>query len=67
MMATALRPSAGPRFPTSNRIAMTGRTRPDEVRAELVRGGLPKNYLTDAEGGVLPYCNDIPSQETSRE
>ena len=35
-----------------------------EVRVELVAGGLPDNLLTDAVGGVLPYCNDEPTQET---
>lgn len=46
-----------------NRYDVDGRA-PGEVRAELVRGGLPENLLTDAVGGVLPYCNDLPAQET---
>ena len=37
---------------------------PGETREELVRGGLPDNLLTDSVGGVLPYCNDVPTQET---
>ena len=31
---------------------------------ELVPGGLPDNVLTDSRGGVLPYCNEEPTQET---
>ena len=37
---------------------------PGEIREPLVRGGLPDNLLTDSVGGVLPYCNDVPTQET---
>jgi len=37
---------------------------PGEVREPLVHGGLPDNLLTDSVGGVLPYCNDVPTQET---
>lgn len=37
---------------------------PSEARAPLVPGGMPDNLLTDAQGGVLPYCNEIPTQET---
>ncbi len=37
---------------------------PGETREELVRAGLPDNLLTDSVGGVLPYCNDVPTQET---
>lgn len=37
---------------------------PGETREQLVRGGLPDNLLTDSVGGVLPYCNDVPTQET---
>lgn len=37
---------------------------PGELRDPLVRGGMPDNLLTDSVGGVLPYCNDVPTQET---
>jgi hypothetical protein len=37
---------------------------PGELREPLVRGGMPDNLLTDSVGGVLPYCNDVPTQET---
>ncbi len=37
---------------------------PGEIRENLVRGGLPDNLLTDSVGGVLPYCNDVPTQPT---
>jgi len=37
---------------------------PGEVRESLVHRGLPDNLLTDSVGGVLPYCNDVPTQET---
>ncbi len=35
-----------------------------EVMARLFVGGLPGNFLTDSEGGVLPYCNEEPTQDT---
>ncbi|MCB9742023.1 MAG: hypothetical protein H6740_05455 [Alphaproteobacteria bacterium] len=37
---------------------------PSEIYLELVPGGLPDNVLTDSRGGVLPYCNEEPTQET---
>ena len=37
---------------------------PGELMKTLVHGGLPKNYLTASQGGVLPYCNEDPNQET---
>jgi uncharacterized protein YjbI with pentapeptide repeats len=37
---------------------------PGEVREPLVEGGMPDNLLTDSVGSVLPYCNDVPTQET---
>ena len=37
---------------------------PGEVMARLFEGNEPKNFLTDSEGGVLPYCNEEPNQET---
>ena len=37
---------------------------PGEHFSVLVEGGLPKNHLTASQGGVLPYCNDEPNQET---
>jgi uncharacterized protein YjbI with pentapeptide repeats len=37
---------------------------PGELREPLVPGGMPDNLLTDSVGGVLPYCNDVPTQET---
>ena len=37
---------------------------PGEIREPMVQGGLPDNLLTDSVGGVLPYCNDVPTQET---
>ena len=37
---------------------------PGEVHDTLFPGGLPDNYLTDVEGSVLPYCNDVPDQNT---
>ncbi|MCP4806460.1 MAG: pentapeptide repeat-containing protein [Proteobacteria bacterium] len=37
---------------------------PGEHFSVLVDGGLPKNHLTASQGGVLPYCNDVPTQET---
>lgn len=37
---------------------------PGEERAALVQGGLPDNLLTDAVGSVLPYCNEVATQET---
>ncbi len=30
----------------------------------LVAGGLPRNLLTSSNGGVLPYCNEQPDQNT---
>ena len=30
----------------------------------LVSGGLPRNLLTASNGGVLPYCNEVPDQNT---
>lgn len=38
--------------------------REGEVMLSLVHGGLPKNLLTASQGGVLPYCNEKPTQET---
>ena len=35
-----------------------------ELMNTLVHGGLPKNFLTASQGGVLPYCNEDPTQET---
>lgn len=35
-----------------------------ELMLTLVHGGLPKNHLTSSQGGVLPYCNEDPTQET---
>ncbi len=37
---------------------------PGEVMARLLEGNEPQNFLTDSEGGVLPYCNEEPNQET---
>ena len=37
---------------------------PGEAMTRLFPGGPPGNFLTDSEGGVLPYCNEDPSQET---
>jgi len=35
------------------------------VAAEvLFPQGVPDNYLTDVQGSVLPYCNDVPDQPT---
>ena len=36
-----------------------------EVMDVLVPGGVPPNYLTDSDGGVLPYCNEVPDQPTT--
>ncbi len=37
---------------------------PGEVMERLFPNGIPANYLTDSEGGVLPYCNEEPDQAT---
>ncbi len=37
---------------------------PGEVMERLFKGGQPGNFLTDSEGGVLPYCNETPDQAT---
>lgn len=36
---------------------------PGTERVTLVEGGLPPNLLTTGEA-VLPYCNEVPTQET---
>ena len=35
-----------------------------ELHDLLVPAGVPDNFLTDSQGGVLPYCNEEPTQET---
>lgn len=37
---------------------------PGEAMTRLFPGGPPANFLTDSEGGVLPYCNEQPDQAT---
>lgn len=35
-----------------------------ELHDLIVPSGFPDNFLTDSQGGVLPYCNEDPTQET---
>lgn len=37
---------------------------PGDATLPLVPGGLPQNHVTASQGGVLPYCNDVPDQNT---
>ncbi len=37
---------------------------PGETYDSLFPEGMPENYLTDVRGSVLPYCNEVPTQET---
>ena len=37
---------------------------PGEEHDALFPGGLPANFLTEVESSVLPYCNDVPDQNT---
>jgi len=37
---------------------------PGEIHDTLFPGGQPDNFLTDVEGSVLPYCNEVPDQNT---
>ena len=37
---------------------------PQEVQEVLFPAGFPENFLTDGEGSVLPYCNEVPEQST---
>ena len=37
---------------------------PGVATETLFPQGLPDNYLTDVQGSVLPYCNDVPDQPT---
>ena len=37
---------------------------PGAATEPLFPQGLPDNYLTDVQGSVLPYCNDVPDQPT---
>ncbi len=48
---------------SENRYDVDG-SGPGEVYDTLFPGGMPENYLTDVRGSVLPYCNDVPTQET---
>jgi uncharacterized protein YjbI with pentapeptide repeats len=47
----------------NNRFDLDG-DGPGEVMQRLFPGGIPANYLTDSERGVLPYCNEEPDQAT---
>ncbi len=35
-----------------------------ELHDRIVPSGFLDNFLTDSQGGVLPYCNEDPTQET---
>ncbi len=56
-----------PKYPTiedlsNNEFDLDG-FGPGTEKAELVPGGLPLNFLSPGEG-VVPYCNDPPTQNT---
>jgi hypothetical protein len=40
---------------------------PSEVMQALLPQGLPDNLLTESRGGVLPYCEEPPSQAALQE
>ena len=37
---------------------------PGDATLPIVPGGLPQNHMTASQGGVLPYCNELPDQNT---
>jgi uncharacterized protein YjbI with pentapeptide repeats len=64
VMAMGGPPDSWPSFKDvrQNRYDVDGRSQ-GEVRAELLRGGLPENPLSEATGVVVLDCADEPTQE----
>jgi hypothetical protein len=48
---------------SENRFDLDG-DGPGETYDRLFPDGVPENYLTESQGTVLPYCNDVPDQGT---